>query len=76
MSLTSLLTRGLEFGIDFTGGILLEIGYKEPADIAGIRGDLSDAGYSDAKVQLFGDDDVVWCVCPRRKVPSMRFASA
>ena len=53
-SLVSLATRGLEFGIDFTGGILLEVGYEQPADLEQIRGKLSDAGFEDAQVQLFG----------------------
>jgi preprotein translocase subunit SecF len=54
VSLISLATRGLEFGIDFTGGILLEVGYEQPADLERIRGSLSDAGFEDAQVQLFG----------------------
>ena len=53
-SLASLGTRGLNFGIDFTGGILLELGYAEDADIEGIRGELFAAGFEDAQVQLFG----------------------
>lgn len=53
-SIVSLSTRGLEFGIDFTGGILLEIGYEEPADLDAIRGNLVNAGFDDAQVQLFG----------------------
>ena len=53
-SLVSLFTRGLEFGIDFTGGVLLEIGYEQPADLDLIRGNLADAGFEDAQVQLFG----------------------
>ena len=53
-SLASLATRGLEFGIDFTGGILLEVGYEQPADLEQIRGKLSAAGFEDAQVQLFG----------------------
>jgi len=53
-SLVSLGTRGLNFGIDFTGGILLELGYAEDADIEGIRGELFAAGFEDAQVQLFG----------------------
>ena len=53
-SLVSLATRGLEFGIDFTGGILLEVGYEQPANLEQIRGSLSDAGFEDAQVQLFG----------------------
>ena len=53
-SLVSLFTRGLEFGIDFTGGVLLEIGYEQPADLDSIRSDLANAGFEDAQVQLFG----------------------
>ena len=56
ISLVSLATRGLEFGIDFTGGILLEIGYPQDANLEEIRGNLRAAGFSDAQVQLFGRD--------------------
>ena len=58
-SFASLATRGLEFGIDFTGGILLEVGYQQAADMQAIRGDLARDGYTDAQVQRFGADDVV-----------------
>lgn len=58
-SLVSLATRGLEFGIDFTGGILLEVGYGESADLVNIRGDLGNAGYTGAQVQRFGAEEVV-----------------
>jgi len=58
-SLASLATRGLEFGIDFTGGILLEVGYQEAADMQAIRSDLARDGYTDAQVQRFGAEDVV-----------------
>jgi preprotein translocase subunit SecF len=56
VSLVSLFTRGLEFGIDFTGGVLLEVGYAEPADLEAIRGHLAEAGFSEAQVQRFGRD--------------------
>jgi preprotein translocase subunit SecF len=55
-SFVSLATRGLEFGIDFTGGILLEVGYPQAADLEKIRGNLSAEGFSDAQVQRFGRD--------------------
>ena len=59
VSLVSLATRGLEFGIDFTGGILLEVGYSEAANLEKIRGDLANEGYPSAQVQGFGAEDVV-----------------
>ena len=54
VSIGSLATRQLNLGIDFTGGVLLEAGYRTEADIGGIRDDLEAAGYSDAQVQNFG----------------------
>ncbi len=56
VSLVSLATRGLEFGIDFTGGVLLEIGYPEAANLENIRSELGAAGFDDAQVQRFGRD--------------------
>lgn len=56
VSLASIATRGLEFGIDFTGGILLEVGYPEAANLESIRNNLAAAGYDDAQVQRFGAD--------------------
>lgn len=56
VSLASIATRGLEFGIDFTGGILLEVGYPEAANLESIRNHLEEAGYDDAQVQRFGAD--------------------
>ena len=54
ISLVSLATRGLNFCIDFTGGVLLEVGYPQDADLDRIRSLMADAGFSDAQVQRFG----------------------
>jgi preprotein translocase subunit SecF len=56
ISLYELAVEGLEFGIDFTGGILLEVGYPEAANLEEIRTNLAAAGYDDAQVQRFGTD--------------------
>lgn len=55
-SIASLATRGLQFGIDFTGGILLEVAYSDAADIEAIRSNLTADGFDDAQVQQFGPD--------------------
>ena len=43
VSLGSIFSRGLNFGIDFTGGVLLEVAYAGEADLAGIRDVLVEA---------------------------------
>lgn len=52
--LGSILFRGLNFGIDFTGGVLLEVGYPQTADLGAIRKQLDAAGFPDAQVQNVG----------------------
>ena len=49
-----LAIRGLNLGIDFTGGTLLELSYKQPADLAKIRTTLEGLELKDATVQNFG----------------------
>lgn len=52
--LVSLFTKGLNFGLDFTGGTLIELQYEQAADIERIKSNLAAAGYADAVVQNFG----------------------
>jgi preprotein translocase subunit SecF len=47
-------TRGLNFGLDFTGGTLIEVAYPTAPDIADVRANLSDEGLDNAVVQTFG----------------------
>ena len=54
VSLASLFTRQLEFGLDFTGGVLIEAGYEDAADLEAIRGALTEGGFEGAVVQNFG----------------------
>lgn len=59
-SIFSLYTNKLSLGLDFTGGTLIEVGFKEAADLTKIRTVLDNNGYSDAVVQLYGSSrDVV-----------------
>lgn len=47
-------TKGLNLGVDFTGGTVLEIGYNQTADLEKIRSVLTNLQMSDASVQSFG----------------------
>ena len=49
-----LATRGLNFGVDFTGGTVLEMHYAQPADLNKVRSQLGGIGLHDALVQKFG----------------------
>lgn len=53
-SLGSLAIKGLNFGLDFTGGTLIELSYAQPAQLEKVRSQLHSAGYPDAVVQSFG----------------------
>ena len=56
VSIAALVTRGLNLGLDFTGGTLLEVSYQQPADIEKIRGQLDDSGFLGSTVQHFGSE--------------------
>ncbi len=54
ISVISLATRGLNPGIDFTGGTLVEVGYQSPVEVESVRVTLVESGFDDAIVQNFG----------------------
>jgi preprotein translocase subunit SecF len=65
VSLGSLATRQLNWGLDFTGGTLVEVHYSESADLNAIRGILDSSGYSGAIVVSFGTDRDVLIRLPK-----------
>ena len=71
LSIGSLATRGLNFGLDFTGGMLIEVSYPSAPLIADVRANLSSAGLDDAVVQTFGTaTDIVVRIPPRSEEES------
>lgn len=66
ISLGSMITKSMNWGIDFTGGTLIEVGYPEAVELAPIRSSLDQAGFGDAIVQHFGTaSDVLIRIAPR-----------
>ncbi len=66
VSIGALITRGLNFGLDFTGGTLIEAGYPEAVELSPIRKALDKAGFKDAVVQHFGTaKDVLVRIAPQ-----------
>jgi len=77
ISIVSLATRGLNFGLDFTGGALIELGYKQPVDLVEVRKDLGQAGFADAVVQHFGtSEEVLIRIAPKKGETNADLSSA
>lgn len=64
-AIASLATRQLNWGLDFTGGTLVEVHYSETADLNAIRGTLETGGYAGAIVVSFGTDQDVMIRLPQ-----------
>lgn len=70
VSIASLTMRGLNFGLDFTGGTLIEVGYPSVPEISEVRQQLTDAGL-DSVVQTFGAaTDIVVRIPPSESTES------
>ncbi len=54
IAVASLATRGLNFGVDFTGGTVMEVSYAQAPDVNRIRDSMTKLGFADAAVQNFG----------------------
>jgi preprotein translocase subunit SecF len=62
-----LATKGLNYGVDFTGGTVMEVHYPQPANIDGIRKAVNSINLKDATVQNFGTSSDVLIRLPLRK---------
>ena len=69
ISIGSLFNKGLNFGIDFTGGYLIEVGYETDVDLASVRAALAESNFNDAQVQYFGTTkDILVRIAPREDI--------
>ena len=62
-----IIFRGLNLGVDFTGGTMMEVSYPEAANIENIREALREIDLEDAQVQNFGTEEDVLIRLPIRK---------
>lgn len=58
-SIVALCVNGLNFGLDFTGGLQIQVNYSQGANLNDIRQQLTTAGYGDARVQSYGNSQSV-----------------
>ncbi|RUO31196.1 protein translocase subunit SecF [Aliidiomarina soli] len=66
VAIVTMAGKGLNWGLDFTGGTLVEVGFSQPADLEQLRDVLADNELSDAVVQNFGSSrDILVRVPPR-----------
>ncbi|MBT3048534.1 MAG: protein translocase subunit SecF [Candidatus Thiodiazotropha sp.] len=67
----SIIARGLNLGIDFTGGTLVEVGYPQAVELPVVREALAKDGFDDAVIQHFGTSkDVLVRLAPREDIES------
>jgi preprotein translocase subunit SecF len=71
VSLASLFTRGLNFGLDFTGGTVVVVSFENPAEVSQVRDRLEASGLSNIVVKNFGGSkDIEITVPPQDEVAS------
>ena len=73
VSAFSLMTKGLNLGIDFTGGIQIEISFETAPNIENVRSNLASGGYDDAVVQNSGSSqDLMVRIPPRNGIDNKK----
>jgi preprotein translocase subunit SecF len=76
-SIASLATQGLNLGVDFTGGTLIEVGYQEAVELESVRAVLAASEFGEATIQYFGSaSDVLIRVAPREGVNTADISQA
>ncbi len=76
VSIASLTTQGLNLGIDFTGGTLVEVGYQEVVKLESIRAILAASEFDEATVQYFGSaSDILIRVASREGVDTAEISN-
>ncbi|CAC9654367.1 protein translocase subunit SecF [bacterium endosymbiont of Bathymodiolus sp. 5 South] len=75
VSIFSLSINGLKFGIDFTGGTLLEVGYQRDVDLADVRATLSEAKFKGVNVQYFGSTKEILIRLEPQSISSAKLSS-
>ncbi|MBF6057238.1 MULTISPECIES: protein translocase subunit SecF [Thiomicrorhabdus] len=75
-SFVGLWLKGLNFGIDFTGGTLIEVSYPKAVELPSLRKHLTDAGFDEAVAQHFGSaEDVLIRIAPREGMNSAQLSN-
>ncbi|HHH35196.1 MAG TPA: protein translocase subunit SecF [Gammaproteobacteria bacterium] len=76
ISLVSIVTRGLNLGVDFTGGTLVEISSPQPVDLDAVRDVMQKADFDSAMVQYFGSaHEVLIRLAPREDLSSAEIST-
>ncbi|MBX2823413.1 MAG: protein translocase subunit SecF [Gammaproteobacteria bacterium] len=75
VALVTILIRGLNFGVDFTGGYTIEVGYPQAADLNSVRSALQESEFPYAEVQTFGTSrDVLIRMAPKEGIDGAKLS--
>ncbi|WHZ18462.1 MAG: Protein translocase subunit SecF [Rhodanobacteraceae bacterium] len=73
VSVWAITVKGLNYGLDFTGGILIQVNYEQPVDVGEVRNALGKAGFEHAVVQSMGGTrDISIRLQPPKQAPGSK----